>query len=297
LTRRPIELISAPWSLGLRPPSPGAEPGTWRAPSALRAAGLDARLGPARIVELPRPPYSFEAQEGTRIRNGVTIREHTLPLADAVQAALRTARFPVVVGGDCSVLLGCLVGARREGRCGLVHLDGHSDFFHPANYDASSSLGAAAGMDLALATGHGEPLLTDWPGVGSPLVPDEDAIQLGDRNPDTTDGRITRVPVKEVLRAGVAAASARVDEWLGRRDLERVWLHVDVDVLDRSVMPAVDTPGRPGLDFAQLTELVSRLVLTGRIVGLDLTIYDPERDPEGRYAPAIVDCLAEGLAA
>jgi arginase family enzyme len=34
--------------------------------------------------------------------------------------------------------------------------------------------------------------------------------------------------------------------------LTRAWLHVDLDVLDRSAMPAVDSPGTPGLTFAQL---------------------------------------------
>ena len=63
-----------------------------------------------------------------------------------------------------------------------MHVDGHSDFFHSLAADASGRLGAVAGMDLALATGRGEPLLTQWPGIAGPLVADRDAIQLGERN-------------------------------------------------------------------------------------------------------------------
>jgi arginase len=103
-------------------------------------AGLGARLAPERLVELDRPSYEFEAQSGTRIRNGLTIREHSLLLADAVESALSAGRFAFVLGGDCSILLGCLNGARRVGRCGLVHVDGHIDFFHPGNYDTASRL-------------------------------------------------------------------------------------------------------------------------------------------------------------
>lgn len=114
-------------------------------PRALLSAGLEARLRPARVVELARPPYEFDAQPATRVRNGVTIREHALRLGEAVQAALAASRFAVVLGGDCSILLGCLLGARRDGRCGLVHLDGHSDFRHPGNYDAGSSLARQPG--------------------------------------------------------------------------------------------------------------------------------------------------------
>ncbi|MES4909405.1 MULTISPECIES: arginase family protein [unclassified Streptomyces] len=290
-----VELIAAPWNLGLRPPAPGCEPGTWRAPRALLSAGLEARLRPSRVVELDRPPYAFDAQPATRVRNGVTIREHALRLGDAVQAALAASRFAVVLGGDCSILLGCLLGARREGPCGLIHLDGHSDFRHPGNYDAGPSLGAAAGMDLALATGRGELLLTHWPVVGRPLVVDEDVVQIGDRE-DEGIPPVTRFTAQEIRRTGIADLGERVISRLERRGLDRVWLHVDLDVLDERVLPAVDSPGRPGLDFSELAELISTLVGTGRVVGLDATVYDPELDPDGAYAASIADCLASALA-
>ena len=303
--RRALELIAAPSNLGLRPPSPGHEPGTWRAPATMISAGLATRLAPDRLVELARPPYDFEEQPGTRIRNGLTIREHAFELADAVEGALSSGRFPLVIGGDCSLLLGSLVGARRGGRCGLVHVDGHNDFFHPGNYDTESRLGSAAGMDLALATGRGEPVLTEWPDVGRPLVSDEDTIQVGDREAEaadeectgTLDPSIAQFTVQEILRRGVTEVSDRIVEWLDRRGLDRFWLHADLDVLDQTVMPAVDSPGSPGLDFGQVAELLSRLLGTGRVIGLDVTIYDPELDPAGDYAPGIVDCLVMALAA
>ncbi|POX47790.1 hypothetical protein C3489_28630 [Streptomyces sp. Ru71] len=290
-----VEVIAAPWNIGLRPPAPGREPGTWRAPHALLSAGLEERLRPARVVELDRPRYAFDPQPATRIRNGVTLREHTLRLGEAVRDALAATRFPVVLGGDCSILLGCLLGARRHGRCGLVHLDGHNDFRHPGNWDAGSSLGAAAGMDLALATGRGELLLTHWPEVGRGLVADEDVVQIGDREEGEAPP-VTRFTARELQQTGVARVTERVARRLAERELDRVWLHLDLDVLDERVLPAVDSPGRPGLDFPQLAELVSTLAGTGRLVGLDVAIYDPELDPDGAYAAPLVDCLASALA-
>jgi len=131
---RKLDVIEAPNNLGLRPPKPETEPGTWRGPEALEAAGLSKRLSPERRELLGRPRYAFDAQEGTRIRNGLTLRNFNLDLAGAVTRSLRRGAFPVVIGGDCS--LGCLFGLRRSGGRGLVHVDGHSDFFHPGNYDA-----------------------------------------------------------------------------------------------------------------------------------------------------------------
>jgi len=297
----PVTIITAPSSLGLRPGADGLEPGTWAAPAALLDAGLGAAVGAASVQELPRLPYSYDSQPSTRIRNGLAIREHGLFIAEAVADALRDGQFPLVVGGDCSILLGCMAGVRRLGRCALLHVDGHTDFFHPGNYDSATRLGSAAGMDLALATGRGELLLTHWPEVGSPLVPDEDVFQIGDRDAEV-DGHgqlpptIARLTVQEILRSGIGAAVEDVSRRMDQRGLERSWLHLDLDVLARAVMPAVDSPGDPGLDFPQLSVLLAGLLETAWVVGLDVTIYDPSLDPEGAHAAPIVGCLAAALA-
>jgi arginase len=298
-----LDLIDAPNHLGLRPLRPGVEPGTWKAPAALEGAGLVRAVRPDRHVRLARSEYRVDAQPGTRIRNGVSLREFSLELAGEVERSLQRGAFALVVGGDCSNLIGCALGLRRAGGRGLVHIDGHSDFFHPGNYDAASRLGSAAGMDLALVTGRGEAILTEWPGVPAPLVADPDAIQIGERDAgdpayayrDIEETAIERFTVQTLHARGVAAVAGAAIERLGARDIARGWLHVDLDVLDQSVMPAVDSPGSPGLTYAELSELIATLIGSGRIAGLDVAIYDPDLDPDGRHAPEIVAAIASGL--
>jgi arginase len=302
---REISILTAPVSLGLRPGARGQEPGSWRAPEVLLAAGLAKQVGALRHVDLARPTYDFNERPGTRIRNGDTLRAFLLVLAERVRADLEAGRFPLVLGGDCSVMLGCLYGARRAGGRGLVHVDGHSDFFHPGNYDTRARLGSAAGMDLALATGRGEALLTRWPQVDGPLVADEDAIQAGERDAEDPDydkyygdivrTAITRFTIQQIQREGVAAIARRIVARLAERRLERAWVHVDLDVLDQKVMNAVDSPGSPGLDFEQLQTLLRALIASGRVIGLDACIYDPDLDPGHRFARPIADCLAGAL--
>ncbi|MCR5876415.1 arginase family protein [Phenylobacterium sp. J426] len=258
-------------------------------------------LSADRVSELPRPPYKFGAEAGTRIRNGREIRAFSERLSFEVGRTLRDGGFPLVVGGDCSILLGCLLGSGAAGDIGLLHVDGHSDFFHPGNYDSRRRLGSVAGMDLALAVGRGELSLALW--SGRPLVRDRDVVQIGEREAlregvgygDIVRTEIRRLPMRTVLEQGVArtvaAALKPVD---GER--RRLWLHIDLDVLDRSVMPAVDSPGSPGLDFPQLAELTAGLLASGRIVGADVAIFDPELDPAGVHARAVVDCLRQGFA-
>jgi arginase len=183
-----------------------------------------------------------------------------------------------------------------------VHVDGHSDFFHPGNYDTKARLGSAAGMDLALATGRGEALLTRWPGIDGPLVADEDAVQAGERDAlqpdykdyyaDVQDTAITRLLIQEIQHDGIPRTVRRILTRLEQRKLDRVWVHVDLDVLDEKVMNAVDSPGSPGFDFAQLSALLRALIGSGRVLGLDVCIYDPDLDAGHRFAKPIVECLA-----
>jgi arginase len=300
---RAVNLILAPSNLGLRPEN-GAQPGTWQAPRVLMEAGLREALGAREVVRLPRPLYEFEAQPRTRIRNGRTIRAYSFTLGEHVKDSLAAGRFPVVVGGDCSDLLGGLYGTRLAGGRGLVHVDGHSDFTQEKSYATPQTLGAAAGMDLALASGRGEALLTDWPDVGV-LAADADIVQVGERGRDQPGfmeyygdilkTEITQLTVQSAKAEGIGAIAEKTIARLEARGLDKAWLHVDLDVLDAAVMDAVDSPGNPGLDYAELAALVRTLVASGRIVGADFAIYDPERDPGHRHAKDIVACIAAGL--
>ena len=69
------------------------------------------------------------------------------------------------------------------------------------------------------------------------------------------------------------------------------WVHVDADVLDPAVMPAVDSPLPGGFGVAELTELARPLATNPVARGLQLTIYDPTLDPEARGATVLVDLL------
>ena len=292
-------LIRAPSNLGLRPPAPGRQPGTWRAPQALTEAGLIEAVRPAKVFDLARPTYDPAPGTGTRLLNGHAMRASNLALAGLVERALGLRQFPFVVGGDCSILLGALAGVRRAGPVSLVHLDGHSDFRHPGNYDPAATLGAVAGMDLALVTGRGEALMTDWPGAAPPLVPDAQVVQIGEREghspgfawPDINATAITRMDVFDARRLGPSAVLDRTRATLEQQPWP-FWVHFDVDVLDQAVMPAVDTPGSPGLDPEDVTAILRPLASDPRCCGITVTIFDPDLDPAGDFATLLVRLLA-----
>jgi len=262
--------------------------------------GLVEALSPCRIVDLERPTYKPHADAGSGLLNGAAIREFDLKLA-AIVAALSDdpSVFPVVVGGDCSILLGALAGCRRRGPLSLVHIDGHSDFRHPGNYNATEALGAVAGMDLALATGRGEALLAKWPMAAAPLVPDEQVVQIGEREgrnadfawPDINDTAVTQLDVFTVRDLGPAEVVVRTLAVLGKQPDWPFWIHLDVDVLDQTVMPAVDSPGSPGINEGDLIDILRALAKQKLCAGMTVTIYDPDLDPQRECAARIVTLL------
>jgi len=199
----------------------------------------------------------------------------------------------------CAEVLGALAGVRRAGPVSLVHLDGHSDFRHPGNYDPAVALGAVAGMDLALATGRGEALMTDWPDVASPLVPEEHVIQIGEREghspnfawPDVEKTAMTRIDVFAARQIGPQAVIDRTNTTLDQEPNRPFWIHFDVDVLDQAVMPAVDTPGTPGIDLEDVTVILRSLIAAPRCRGMSVTIFDPDLDSTGELARLFVHLL------
>lgn len=295
-----ICLINAPVNLGLRPLRPGHIPGTWRAPEALTRAGLPEALQPAQTIALEQPAYVSEPQPGALIRNADAIRAFNLGLADHVETAIRNGLFPVIIGGDCTLLLGALAGARRLHALSLVHIDGHSDFRHPGNDEFETGVGGAAGMDLALATGRGDAVLTAWPGIAGPLVPDEQAVQLGERENrdpgyswgDIGDTAITLIDVFAAREIGPSKVLGRIGQVLDRQSKWKFWVHLDVDVFDQAIMPAVDSPGSPGIDPDDLGIVIKALLADERCAGINVTIFDPDIDPDGRLAKFLVSFMA-----
>lgn len=77
------------------------------------------------------------------------------------------------------------------------------------------------------------------------------------------------------------------------KGVDGYWLHLDVDILDPNVMPAVDSPSPGGLEPKQLIELLGHLA--PRAIGAELTIFDPELDPTGTYARLVAQIVLEGF--
>ncbi len=292
-----ISLISAPTNLGLRPPGKGRVPGTAKAPEALREAGLFARMIALGAVDAGVVlPGAYLDDDSTRtpghVRNEEQLADHTRRLGRRIANIVRAGRAPLVIGGDCSVLLAAGVALAPVNRFGLVHVDGHTDFRHPGNSDDCASV---AGEDLAAAVGLHWPAIADIDGLG-PYFDPAHTVQIGCRNNDEhlAEARNTLglvIPAERAITLGAAAATQDATRVAGPH---RYWLQLDVDVLDPAFMPAVDSPDAGGLSPSQLISLLRGLAPGA--VGASVTVFDPELDPTGEYATLLADIIVEGLA-
>ena len=293
---KPLSVIEAPLSVGI------GLAGTELMPQALLDAGLASRLH-AEIVEGPGPAdWPQIADPETGVPSPEEVRSWLLELGSCVEREIGRRRFPVVLGGDCTVLLGSMLGAKRSGTGGLLFIDGHTDYSVPGVREGAWDAETAS-MDLALVTGKGKPDNLAKLDPAGPLVTerftaafgfrdDEQVAKFGGGNPRAAG--ILCLSLADVRAAGFGTTSASA--------LNRVlasgkpfWIHLDLDVLDDAVMPANDHRLADGLSIGEVVALVRRAIATGQAAGINVTIFNPILDWDGSVARRIVDLLTAAL--
>ncbi|MEV6967682.1 arginase family protein [Hamadaea sp. NPDC051192] len=206
-----------------------------------------------------------------------------VPVWSAVeQVAARTARavaelggrFVVTVGGDCSVDLSPVSAASaRFDDLVVVWFDAHADL----NTPESSPSGAFHGMVLRTLLGEGPPGLVP----GRPLRPDQ-VVLVGARDLDPGE-------VEFVARSGIAVVAP--EDVLAAVGSRRVYVHVDLDVLDPSVFGSVGFPAPGGLSEAQLLGALRGLAAEREVVGAAVAEFMAvsPADASARVAWSVVD--------
>jgi len=277
--------------LGVPFNSDGTPPEVEHPPRHLRNAGLLDRLGSSRSIRdcenLPIPTADGVRDSGTGVLNWSSWQAVTENVAESIREILAAGGWPLVVGGDCSILVGIMAGAVQvEARCGLFFVDGHGDFHTPA----TSPTGEPADMELAVLTGRAPNPAGAATGV---MLDDEDVVVFGIREPDGIDAAPIRVLDYARLTQGNLVIAVQ-DAASVISDLP-VWLHFDVDVIDAALMPVI-FPAGAGLTLDQTATVLGTLLKTGRVIGMDVACFHPNLDHTGTATTALIDLLTKVLA-
>jgi len=290
--RRRIAVIGAPVCDGER------ELGVEKAPGVIREAGLltGFRRGSFRdLGDIATEAPKRDIVSG-RVRNTSHVVDGCRKVKQMVANAARERDFPLVLGGDCSLFPGSLAGIIDVyDRVGVLYVDGHVDFRTPE----TTISGYYSGMCLAAAVGRGEKELV---GIGKtiPLVREEDVSAVGVKSTNFEASELeefktshVRLFTSETLkRNGVSAGLQEATKPLPKP----LYLHFDLDVIDTAEMPALAgihagaQLGSGGLSYREVASLCEHLA-TLPLVGMDITLYNPNLDPDGTYARRIVELI------
>lgn len=270
-----VSLIEVPYDSGHRGRRMGAGPGH------LVGRGLGSRIesaGYRAAGERIEAPGSFPTENGT-----------TFELARQLSALVRESAdrdaFPLVLAGNCASSLGTVAGLRAD-TVGVIWMDAHGDF----NTPETTTSGFLDGMALSMLAGH------CWVRMcgtipGFTPVPERSVLLAGARDLDGAERKRLEASGVTTLRAGDVVEDGRLEAALEPvlRDVDTVYLHVDLDVLDPDVARANMYPAPGGLTVDAVREVVRAAGRRSTIGAAALTSYAPGEDPDD----AVVDAAGE----
>ncbi len=318
-----IGLIGVPYNVGWTGPGVAEAIGAFRKQGLCEAlADLDAEFTDLGDIRVDLPPKDDSNAE---LLNPEQVKAICFALADKVSEALAGGYFPLIVGGEDGVIMGIIEGFCRKlnETFSLVYFDAHGDY----NTPETSPSGLIGGMNIAITAGMGVPELVNM-FDHAPLLLPENIVLYGTRDLDPGERKLverSRVAlydadsVREVTPAGavkdiVADLTGRTRTALYDADsvryltparaaedivadltkrTEKIYVHIDLDVMDESVLAAHCLPVPNGLSREEFVTSVRGLLLSGRLCGMGVMVFNAEKDPDGTDAKTVVDIIAE----
>jgi len=290
-----VGILGVPYNVGWR--GEGIDKG----PPALRDAGLVKRLRKVvRVVEdlgdiqADLPPCD---DSNPKLLNPQQVIALCRVLASKVERMCRDGYFPLILGGEDSILMGIIEGLKKglNKRVGLIYFDAHGDF----NTPETTPSGLIGGMNVAIVAGRGPEILTKMFGY-TPQLPEENIVLYGVRDLDPPekialeDSRVhfySRAKIREL------GAEAVMKDALERLEpaCDQVYIHVDLDVLDESAMKAQILPVPDGLSLSEFTNAIRMVKPTGKLRGFAIMVFNPLKDPENLEAHKVAKLIAEAV--
>lgn len=297
----PLSIIGAPSSAGAYGSGQERAPWTFRHHGLiphLRALGLDVTdQGDGSTT-----PWRTDEANPTAC-NVYLVADVAVELADTVAAAMAADHNVLVLGGDCTVELGTVAGAIRDGsRVGLAYVDLDADLNTPATGDGILDwMGVAHLLDIPGAHPRLGAIGSTRPMLTPPALRLFGTHSVSDPEQAVIDRLDLHVETLESVRDDLPAVTGRTREWATQFD--RVLVHVDADVLDFDQFPiAENTDSRSGLSLTELGLLLRALCTLPNWSGLTVCEVNPahsrdEQDSFGRLIATLGHALApDGLA-
>ena len=290
-----VHVLGVPMDLG------SGRRGVDMGPSAIRIAGLDARLVELGHKVIDEGDIVIKNVEELKVVNDKArylpeIARAAGTLAKKIDRIMTLGHFPLVLGGDHSIAVGTVSGiaafAQSQGKkIGLLWVDAHGDI----NTPETSPSGNIHGMPLAALLGFGASELTGVAGP-SPKVDPANVALVGIRSLDAGEKKrlnesgVQVHTMSEIDRHGVEIvmkkALARVTD-----GTDYVHVSFDLDAVDPTVAPGVGTPVKGGLDYREAHLVMEVIADHGVMTSLEIVEVNPILDHGNASAAFAVELV------
>ena len=290
-----IDIIGVPIDLG------ADRRGVDMGPSAIRYAHLQKKLEDLGYTVNDEGNVEVPIAEMCSITNPkLKYIDCIIPMSRRVAGAVATSvqgeRFPLVLGGDHSLSIGSVRGAARNKKIGVIWIDAHADF----NTAETTPSGNIHGMSLAILAGLGDPSLVQLWDEPLPVIDPKKIAIIGARDLDSGEkvnlqnaGAMV-LGMEQIDRYGMVAMVEKAIEHV-TRDVDGIWLSLDLDALDPQHAPGVGTPVPAGLTQREAHLACELIAETGKLIGMDLVEVNPILDVQNQTAALAVEFALSAL--
>ena len=275
-------------------------------PSAIRLAGLKESLAGIGhnaskcFCPMEIHPQEYENQGNPKAKYLSLIVKACTQLAEKVEQSADEGAFPIILGGDHSVVLGSLAGMsaslkKKNKRLGVLYVDAHGDF----NTCETTLTGNIHGMCLSGSCGYGIPELTDLYYSGRKVDP-QNVCYIGLRDIDAEEKKLMKetgvraYTMSDIDRTGLNRILEQVIQFFKER-VDAVHISFDMDAIDPQFAPGVGIQLPGGLNYREALLIMELMSETNLVCSCDIVEVNPVLDVRNQTATMAVKLLARLL--
>ena len=290
LDKLKIGVLGIPFNVGWAEVAEGIA----EAPEALRTAGLVKELSATgrEVFDLGDVQCDLPKRDSAnpKLLNPPQVIALSKAIAPRVAECVRAGYFPLILGGEDSILMGIVDGLSKSlnKRFGLIYFDAHGDF----NTPETTPSGLIGGMNVAAVAGRGPTNLTNIFGH-RPQLPEESIVLFGTRDLDDPEkaalhnSKVTVISANEIRETGGSQAMRKAIQTL-KPHVDTIYVHMDVDVLDPAEMSAQILPVPNGISLVECGSALETAASSGMLCGAAFMVFNARKDPNQSEARKII---------
>lgn len=288
--KKEIKIIGAPFDMG------ASLFGARLGPEALRIEGLTEKLADLGFTVEDSGNLDIKNDYKNIMENNLKnldlTKEATEKLSSKVYETLEEDKFPLVIGGDHTLVLGSVKGLlKKYDNPGVIYFDAHADI----NTEKTSLSGNIHGMPMAFLIGEGSEKMRSVGNINKNLKP-ENIVYIGLRDVDPGERDyiknlgIKAYAMEDIDKLGIQKVMEESIDYITKK-ADQIHISFDVDSLDPKIAPGTGVKVPGGLTFREAKTALRMVSQIEKIVSVELVEVNPLLDNQNDTAKVAVNLL------